>query len=397
MLYVFNALFLCMITIFLSLYSHHKETWKIVLSYVLTLLLTSIIITPFFSWLCIFAYFIILEFHILYIVGKQPTKSLPLFVIPLLYSSLMFILYYMLEMISGKQRLLFSLLVLCFINILVLLIFAMYLKKMKHEQEVFLNISIYFLIFFVFEIDCMHQKLLIEVHDMTLFISVLGIMLSNFMVLYILYKIIAFQNKESELVLSKNREEALLMKYESMKQHYESQFCFVHELLHQCTRLEADVRKQDYQHLKEELKQLNDHVFTQFNLLYSNSAILNYAISEHMDEIKQYDIYIKTVMEYNDFSFLPLTTQTVLFTYLLEEAMRAVKEVSEHRMIAWKTKRIDDQVLLQCSFTSEKKLDEEVFDQHVAAMLCDVDQTITTSYDENTRMVKVFLVFQGIE
>lgn len=396
MMILMNALFLCMITVFLYNFSTRRSKGKIIISYLLTLVLTSFIISPFFSWLHIFIYFIILELHVLYILGKQPTKSLPLFMLPIVYAGVMLITSLLVGMMTGKQRLLLIVLVFCFINLLLLLLFMGCMKWLKDDQKtVYMNMLVYFPIFFIFELYCMEKSVMCKIHDLTLFVCVLGIMLSNFIVLFILYKILVFEDCEAELTLSQHREDALLMKYDSMKQHYESQFALVHQLLHQCTILQDDMRKHDYKHLETTLNQVSEDVFTQFNLLYSNSAILNYAIVEHMDQIKQSDIYIKSVMEYNDFSFLSLSTQTALFTYLLELAIDEVKKVDHPRMIVWKTKKLEDTCLLQCSFSANEIMNEEELQKQIDAILFDVTVTTTISYDRDTKMMKIFFVFQN--
>lgn len=297
--------------------------------------------------------------------------------------------------LTKEQIYLIQLCILLAASSMMLLIFVCFMKFMKKDYlnrfALFVMMISIFPIFFIFEVNCVQTQLC--QYDQHMVLSIIGILLSNYFVLYILYKIYMFSNTKDELKLSKNREEALMIKYTSMKQHYQNQFEFIHRLLHQCNVINSYMEKQEYKNADKELHNLYEDTFTQFNLLYSNSVILNYIIAEKMDFIKENNICIRTTIEHNDFHFLTLAQQTELFELLLQYAIQEVQKMNEQRMIIWKTKKRNNQILLQCSFSSNQtKVDQTIY-ENIMKIIYPIKAQVFISYDENTSLYKILIVF----
>ncbi len=336
----------------------------------------------------------------IYMMFQRNKKQAYVLGIPILIVGIAYAIQYSLRItnqleMTQEQIYLIQLSILLGASIAMLLIFVCFMKLAKqnilNRFTVLIMIACIFPMFFIFEVSCVQTQLCHN--NINMYISIMGILISNYFILYILYKIYMFSNTKDELQLSKNREESLMMKYTSMKQHYQNQFEFIHRLLHQCNVINSYMEKQEYGNVDKELHSLYEDTFTQFNLLYSNSVILNYMIAEKMDLIKENNICIRTTIEHNDFHFLTLAQQTELFELLLQYAIEEVKKIKEQRIIIWKTKKRNNQILLQCSFSSNPAKIDQTLCENIIRIIDPVKVQPFISYDEDTCLYKILIVF----
>ena len=108
--------------------------------------------------------------------------------------------------------------------------------------------------------------------------------------------------------------------------------------------------KDDYQGLKDEINTLTTTTFREFNSIYSDSILLNTLINNRLETLRQYDITVLPTIEYNNFSFLTVTDQFILFDCLLDLAIDEVKTVTNRRYIFIKSIKKAKQVIIQFKF-----------------------------------------------
>ncbi|WRK52411.1 hypothetical protein SD457_18790 [Coprobacillaceae bacterium CR2/5/TPMF4] len=138
---------------------------------------------------------------------------------------------------------------------------------------------------------------------------------------------------KSKLDLSKENEKVVTEKYKLLNKQYETSFYFLHDLLKTCQRLNLLLDKDDYQGLKDEINTLTTTTFREFNSIYSDSMLLNTLINNRLETLRQYDITVLPTIEYNNFSFLTVADQFILFDCLLDLAIDEVKTVTNRRYI----------------------------------------------------------------
>ena len=398
---LFNLVFLCLLTMSIQSLCNKAITIKKLVYAFFTGMITSILLTFPFSWGNFAFYFLSYTAYSILWLKEEEHASWMAGLVPLFYYVLCYGLFHaqdwlITHSLSNQQLYLYSFCMILGSGVITLLFLLAYMKfsqrKMKDSFITFMMMLVFFPMYFIVEVICMHQVEITSLQPVGL-LSIFGIFVANMMILFILYKMVSFSNTQSELIVSKQREESLQMKYDSMKQHYESQFHFIHHLLHQCNALHDDLQSEDYEALKEDLEQVTDEVFTQFNLLFTNSEMLNYVILEHMDTMKQEHIYMKSVIEYQDFSFLSLSEQLALFDSLLCFALDSVKQIEDNRMISFKTKKVNNQVLLQCSFTTNQEVNMQPCFHKLKELRTYENRKMHSSYDANLKLMKILVVF----
>lgn len=400
-MYIINIMLLCII--FLMMYSCFQLRSRNIFCNGGIILITYLLTTYLFlKDMSIFSFVLILIIYSIYILVmfQWDKKIWYMICIPLIVVGTTCFIPYSLNFmnhlpIAKEQIYTMQFIILLSFTIIMFIIFI-YFIRMKNQNiqsriGILIMIICIFPMYFIFEIYCIQTQ--IYQQNKNMYISIFGILLSNYFIIYILYKICAFSNAKDELQISKNREDSLIIKYTSMKQNYQNQFEFVHHLLHQCNLINSYMENEEYQDANEELQKIYDCAFTQFNLLYSNSTILNYIIAENMDVIQEYHICIRTTIDYNDFYFLTLTQQMELFDLLLQYAIYKVKMIPNERIILWKMKKKNNQILLQCSYTSDGVDHNQKLYEKINKIVLPAKAQSYLSYDENTRLGKILIVF----
>lgn len=196
-------------------------------------------------------------------------------------------------------------------------------------------------------------------NDKILFISIIGIFLSNFIVLYIFYKVISSFDYKQKLESANNREKLSNQKYELMYEHYNANFNSLHNLLNKCKDISLLINKEKYNEAVNELKSLYNQTYKEFNAIYSNSLILNYLLVERLELLNKNEIDFKSVIEYNDFQFLALNEQEMLFSTLLDTAIKETEKVTKPRTLIIKTCKKELQIIVQTIYSSNCIIENE--------------------------------------
>lgn len=235
-------------------------------------------------------------------------------------------------------------------------------------------------------------NLYIMKNDVVLFISIIGIFISNFVVLYIFYKVISAFDDKQKLERSNARERLINQKYELMEQHYHVNFNFLHDLLNECNEIRILIDHEEYNKAANKLESLYNHTYIKFNAIFSNSLILNYLLVDRLEVLNSHNINFKSVIEYNDFQFLSLSEQELLFSMLIDHAIKESENISDTRTLIVKTKKLDFQIIVQvifssnCADESEIKLKLDTFLQKHEALYSEY-------YDLEKHIKSIMIVF----
>ena len=194
----------------------------------------------------------------------------------------------------------------------------------------------------------------------TMLLIFLCILISNFSILIIFLLIIQSNKHLSDLKLAVYRESVATTKYNLLKNHYNNNFLFLHDLLHKCYQIKNNVETDDKEETKIVLDKLIDITFKRFNSIYTNSLALNYAVNSKLDELEKNEIHFISTIKYNDFSFLTLELQTEIFSKLLDYGIILNQSVpKKERDIIIKSQKIGQQIIISSliKFDGNKQID----------------------------------------
>lgn len=182
----------------------------------------------------------------------------------------------------------------------------------------------------------------------------LCILVSNFAILIIFFLIIRSNKMSLDLKLAQYEKDVIDTKYNLLKNHYNNNFSFLHDLLHRCYKMHEFVENDDIIHLDKELNSLIDITFNKFNSIYSNSLVLNYIVNDYIDLLQKNKIKITSSIKYNDFTFLTLNEQTEIFTRFLEYGVFLNQfTLEDKRNIIIKSNKIGNQIIIGAIITCQ--------------------------------------------
>uniref|UniRef100_UPI0037DD9E22 hypothetical protein n=1 Tax=Methanobrevibacter smithii TaxID=2173 RepID=UPI0037DD9E22 len=88
-------------------------------------------------------------------------------------------------------------------------------------------------------------------------------------------QIIKNENLKKSLKISELSKEMMISKFNSLNKEYESNFKFLHNLLHTCAELNQLIDQKKYDELDLLIKSLSNKTIKEFNEIYTNSPIFS--------------------------------------------------------------------------------------------------------------------------
>ncbi len=311
--------------------------------------------------------------------GASTQKSLVIFIVYILYISFQFkincfnilcavIPFYVFSLLS---ELIIGVILHCFLgfhqftkmnsliynigllsSVLLLLLFSyLFVKFIKYlKLNSFPNYHILIFAFplaTIFFIATLNSYFSLINNTSTMLLIFFSILLSNFTILTIFFLVIRSNKISSDLELLLYRENIVNAKYNLLKNHYNNNFFFLHNLLHQCYQLKTYVDEDNKEDVKKELRKMTDTTFKKFNSIYTNSLALNYAVNSKLKELEKNGIHFISTIKYNDFSFLTLELQTEIFSKILDYGIILNQSVPEkERNIIIKSQKFGQQIII---------------------------------------------------
>lgn len=185
-------------------------------------------------------------------------------------------------------------------------------------------------------------------HSPGAYIYILLLAFSNLTMIIIFLLAINSYNMKNKLEIAQHKEELVNTKFNLLNQHYNYNFNLLHDLLHTCNNINVHLESSDYYIAKNEINKLMELTYKEFNTIYTNSIILNYIINNNLNTIKENEINIKTVLEYNDFSNLDFNTQFNLFNFLVNFSIECcLKVFMINRFVIIKSKKKSNYYVIQ--------------------------------------------------
>ena len=108
------------------------------------------------------------------------------------------------------------------------------------------------------------------------------LLISNSITILFQLQIIKNENLRKSLELSELSKEMMISKFNSLNKEYESNFKFLHNLLHTCAELNQLIDQKKYDELDSLIKSLSNKTIKEFNEIYTNSPIFS-TVLNHKD------------------------------------------------------------------------------------------------------------------
>lgn len=206
---------------------------------------------------------------------------------------------------------------------------------------------------------------------------ILGLLISNLVTIFIFLDVIKTINLENELKKRK-------MKYDVLQSLYNNNFNFLHEMISKLMQFRDLLSNEHYDELNTQIELLNFKLIKGFNIINSNSIVINSLLNLYISKLEDNDINLKTVIEYNDFTFINLETQTEIFSLIFDISIAScIKSNEKRRQIILKTKKMGFQIAIQCIYTCDSIIG--LYDDPIVNKLIEILKINygTVSFDEN--------------
>lgn len=250
----------------------------------------------------------------------------------------------------------------------------------KYSKKIWLSLILPFTtLFFAYSLTNYFETFR---NSWSIFFIVCGLIASNILFLYALIK-------EFERIKMKNEMEKMQFKYHLLYSQYNANFDFLHDTIRSLTKLDNLIQKNELKEVRKIILDLNKSLIKNFNMINTNSTILNTILYSKTNEINLYNITVKTVIEYNDFSFLSKTEQNYLFSEIVDIALfSCMKSNLDDPLIIIKSKKINDYLLIECIFSCHHPF--TIFDQFKSFIEKKNGRLISESSDNNYCKLSIF-------
>ena len=227
-----------------------------------------------------------------------------------------------------------TVLIASFIQILI----VQWLKVINKSKElIFIRVAILCLPIFTlyWAINLLNPMTILQKH-MDLFLFLIILVLSNFILLYFYANSLTAQQLKIELLQAKQKEER-------MKD--EKNYKYLHDLIHTCSNLTRLVNTQNYSQLKEDISSLANKASGTFNLLCSNSIPLNMVLNVYRNQFQDLNIAVNTTI-LSDFDFLSKEAEYELYDILIQSCIKCCK-TNEKRFISISLKELNNKAYIK--------------------------------------------------
>ena len=222
-------------------------------------------------------------------------------------------------------------------------------------------------------------------NNIIIFIVILGLFISNFITIYIFLFVI-------QSITMKKQIENFNIQKQFISSHLSSQFDYLHTVINKLKNILDTSNENKNILVKNEIEDLMNFTYEQFNLLYTNSIALNTVINDKIDDLHRYDLTFDHTIMYMDFDYLDFITQIDLFTYLIDIGIEANKNKSHDKNIILKSRKQNNQLMISETFTisTEIKNIEEIKNK-IYHILKNTDINVSIRADSNKFIIFILV------
>lgn len=139
------------------------------------------------------------------------------------------------------------------------------------------------------------------------------LLISNSITILFQLQIIKNENLRKSLELSELSKEMMISKFNSLNKEYESNFKFLHNLLHTCAELNQLIDQKKYDELDLLIQSLSNKTIKEFNEIYTNSPIFSTVLNHKKDQLSSLNISVTSTLYSDDLSNLDSINQMIFF------------------------------------------------------------------------------------
>lgn len=217
----------------------------------------------------------------------------------------------------------------------------------------------------------------------------IGLIFSNFIMLYFYTYSIKAIHLDSELTMIKSKQEYLEEKVQLVNQHYTHSFNYLHRFLHECNDLNYFVETKDMDNIAALAKKMGEEAGKEFNMIYSNSLALNTVLQQKNDKIQELNVSIMTTI-LCDLKDMELSDQIELYEILLNHALDNCKQFDVNdRQIRIVLKEINSNIAIQMISPNQDK--EDMVENILKDMIKKYSMRYNRKVEEDKEMILLLL------
>ncbi len=201
-------------------------------------------------------------------------------------------------------------------------------------------------------------------------VIIIGLLSSNFIMLYLFFQSIKSIQLETELEISKNKMKLSKSYINLLNEQYENNFNYIHSLLHDIHLINESYK----------IKELNDiatKIDLHFNSMLTNSLALSTVLNRNMDSIDKNKIKVRTTV-YEPFLNIDFEKKVAFFEELIKVGIdNCIDSQMEDRILIIQIKRINH--LLVIRFVTPDKgfrINKQVCDYLNKNKIMDYSETV---------------------
>ncbi len=205
----------------------------------------------------------------------------------------------------------------------------------------------------------------------------IGLMCSNFIMLFLFFQSIRSIRLETELEISQNRINLSKNHIKLLDEQYENNFNYIHSLLH-------DIHQINESYQIKELDDMAKKIDMHFNSMLTNSLSLTAVINRNISSIDRNKIKVRTTI-YEPFMNIDFEKQILFFEELIKTGIdNCINSQEKDRILIFQIKRINHLLVIRfvtpnqgyrinknvCSYLSNNEITEfnEIFDEKLATI-----------------------------
>lgn len=201
-------------------------------------------------------------------------------------------------------------------------------------------------------------------NNRVLILILIGLLLSNMIIIFVFLKTINFLEIKNELEITKAEKHYSELKYQILNQQFKTNFTFMHDTIRSLLKIENLIGKNN-EGFKAELSRLNKEMLRGLNIVNSNSSVISPIINYRLKDMLKSHIDFKSVIEYTDFYFIDIYDLRAIFDTILDYGIiQCDNSNNEAKIIILKTKQIEKQIVIQLLYSHNHMIPPNTYSQN---------------------------------